>query len=424
MIYTRLQDSGGLSLDAMKKQFFKGLKALGKRERVLLIPPDITRLHGLGGTLAVWAVEYYKDAVKAILPALGTHVAMTEAEINLMYPGVDHNLFVTHDWRNDIVTLGTIPASFIEEVSEERLSYSWKAQVNKLLISGGFDLILSLGQVVPHEVVGMANHTKNIFIGTGGAEGINKSHYLGAVYGMERMMGRADSPVRAILDYAHQNFAADMPLVFALTVVGRNPKGEMVPMGLFLGDDRGCFDEACDLSLKVNFTMVEKPLQKVVVYLDPKEYRSTWLGNKSIYRTRMAIADGGELIVLAPGVHTFGEDAEIDRLIRKYGYCGTEETLKAVTQNEDLKTNLSAAAHLIHGSSEERFSIRYCPGALTQKEVESVGYLYGDLAENEAKYRSETTIEGMNTDSEGNSYYFISNPAVGLWAHPDRFKDE
>ncbi|MDD4219194.1 MAG: lactate racemase domain-containing protein [Sphaerochaetaceae bacterium] len=423
MIYTRLQDSSGISLDAMKKQFFKGLKALGKRERVLLIPPDITRLHGLGGTLAVWAVEYYQEAVKAILPALGTHVPMTEAEINTMYPGLDHNLFVNHDWRNDIVTLGTIPASFIEEVSEGRLSYSWKAQVNKLLISGGFDLILSLGQVVPHEVVGMANHTKNIFIGTGGAEGINKSHYLGAVYGMERMMGRADSPVRAILDYAHTNFAADMPLVFALTVVGRNSNGEMVPKGLFLGDDRACFDEACELSLKVNFTMVEQPLKKVVVYLDPNEYRSTWLGNKSIYRTRMAIADGGELIVLAPGVHTFGEDEEIDRLIRKYGYCGTDAVLKAVTQNDDLKANLSAAAHLIHGSSEGRFSVRYCPGALTQQEVESVGYLYGDLAQAKAKYITDSTVEGLNTDAEGNSYYFISNPAVGLWAHPDRFEN-
>jgi len=423
MVHARIQDTNGITLEAMKKQFFKGLKALGKRERVLLVPPDITRLHGLGGMLAVWAVEYYQDAVKAILPALGTHVAMTDQELNIMYPNIDHSLFVEHDWRNDIVTLGTVPASFIEQVSEGRLSYSWKAQVNKMLVSDGYDLILSLGQVVPHEVIGMANHTKNIFVGTGGAEGINKSHYLGAVYGMERIMGRADSPVRAILDYAFENFAQDLPIVFGLTVVGRNSDGQMVPMGFFMGDDRVCFNEACEVSLKVNFTMVDQPLKKVVVFLDPGEFRTTWLGNKSIYRTRMAIADEGELIVLAPGVHTFGEDKEIDRLIRKYGYRGTDYVLQAVAQNDELKQNLSAAAHLVHGSSEERFTIRYCPGHLSRDEVESVGYQYGELALMHERYVNASIKDGWNTTGDGERYYYISNPAVGLWAHADRFKD-
>lgn len=421
MVHTRLQDLNGLDLDTMKKQFFKGLKSLGKRERVLLLPPDITRLHGLGGTLAVWAVEYYGDAVKAILPALGTHVPMTAEEMDTMYPGVEHSLFVAHDWRNDIVTLGTVPASFIEEVSEGRLSYSWKAQVNKLLVSGGFDLILSLGQVVPHEVIGMANHTKNIYVGTGGVEGINKSHYLGAVYGMERIMGRADSPVRAVLDYAHTHFAKELPIVFALTVVGRDDKGKMTPMGLFMGDDRACFDQACELSLKANFTMVDHTMRKVVVYLDPGEYRSTWLGNKSVYRTRMAIADKGELIVLAPGVHTFGEDKEIDRLIRKYGYRGTDTVLHAVAQNDDLKENLSAAAHLIHGSSDGRFTIRYCTKDLSREEIESVGYTFGDLQGMQDRYMAKDIKDGWNTTEDGEEYYFVSNPAVGLWAHADRF---
>lgn len=423
MVHARLQDAGGLDLEAMKRQFLKGLKALGKRERVLLIPPDITRLHGLGGTLAVWAVEYYQGAVKAILPALGTHVPMTSEEMDIMYPGVDHALFVEHDWRNDIVTIGTVPATFIEKVSEGRLSYAWKAQVNNLLINGGFDLILSLGQVVPHEVIGMANHTKNIYVGTGGSEGINKSHYLGAVYGMERIMGRADSPVRAVLDYAHEAFASNLPIVFALSVVGRDRKGKMVPMGLFMGDDRACFDEACKLSLQVNFTMVTEPLKKVVVYLDPGEFRTTWLGNKSIYRTRMAIADGGELIVLAPGVHTFGEDAEIDRLIRAYGYRGTDHVLKSVAAHAELQENLSAAAHLIHGSSEGRFTIRYCPGKLTRAQMESVGYSYGDLQQMGERYRPATVTEGWNTTEDGERYYYIANPAVGLWAHADRMKD-
>ena len=406
----------------MKKHFHKGLKNLGNRQRVLLIPPDITRLHGLGGLLAVWAVEYYKDKVKAILPALGTHIPMTSDEIDVMYPGVDHSLFVNHDWRNDVITLGTVPSSFIEKVSEGKLSYSWKAQVNKLLVSGGFDLILSLGQVVPHEVIGMANHSKNIFVGTGGTEGINKSHYLGAVYGMERIMGRADSPVRAVLDYAHIHFASTLPIVFALTVVKRDDSGEMIPSGLFVGDDRECFDEASKLSLSVNFIMVDTPLKKVVVYLDPHEFRTTWLGNKAIYRTRMAIADGGELIIIAPGVRSFGEDKEIDRLIRKYGYNGTDYVLNAVSRNDELKENLSAAAHLIHGSSDNRFSITYCPSGIKEKDIISVGYKYDNFEELEKRYIIEGVKEGFNTTSDGEEYYYISNPAIGLWAHESRFQ--
>jgi len=421
MVHARVQDVKGLSLESMKRSFFKGLEAIGKRERVLLVPPDITRLHGLGGTLAVWAVEYYGKAVKEILPALGTHVAMTDEELDIMFPGVDKALFSVHDWRNDVVTIGTVPAEHIEKLSEGKLYYPWKAQVNKRLVSGGFDLVLSLGQVVPHEVIGMANYSKNIFVGTGGAEGINKSHYLGAVYGMERIMGRTDSPVRAVLDYAQDQFAKDIPLEYALTVVGRDATGAMKPMGLFMGNDRACYEEAAKLSLTVNFTMVDKPLDKVVVYLDPGEFRTTWLGNKSIYRTRMAIADKGELIVLAPGVARFGEDPQIDTLIRKYGYKGTPHVLAAVAANEDLKANLSAAAHLIHGSSEGRFTIRYCPGKLSQAEVESVGYAYGDLQQMSAAYPVGGMKDGWNTAPNGERFYYISNPAVGLWAHAGRF---
>lgn len=93
--------------------------------------------------------------------------------------------------------------------------------------------------------------------------------------------------------------------------------------GVFIGDDEECFLKAAELSLEVNFELLDAPLDKVVVYLDPEEFKSTWLGNKSIYRTRMAIADDGELIVLAPGVARFGEDKRIDELIRKYGYRTT-----------------------------------------------------------------------------------------------------
>jgi hypothetical protein len=273
----------------------------------------------------------------------------------------------------------------------------------------------------------MANYNKNIFVGTGGVEGINKSHFIGAAYGMERMMGHADTPVRRIFNYASENFTQHLPIVYVQTVVGLDKTdGKIKTRGLFIGDDFEVFDKAAKLALEVNFEMLDRPLRKVVVYLDPTEFKSTWLGNKSIYRTRMAIDDGGELIVLAPALVEFGEDKEIDRLIRKYGYFGTPATLKACDENEELQKNLSAAAHLIHGSSEGRFSITYCPGKgsenLTKAEIESVGFKYAEIDAMTAKYNPAALCDGFNTMQDGEEIFYISNPALGLWSFKDRFK--
>lgn len=415
-----------LSRDDLKKGLNEALDKLGERHKILAVPPDYTRLPSKAGELTEITWKYYGEKLTDILPALGTHTPMTDAQISHMFGNTPRGLFRDHDWRNDVLTLGEVPADYIREISEGKVDFTWPAQVNKLLVEGGFDLILSIGQVVPHEVVGMANYNKNILVGTGGSEGINKSHYIGAVYGMERMMGRADTPVRRVFNYATEKYLSQIPIVYVLTVVGVNEEGIEQTYGLFVGDDLEVFDRASKLSLDVNFVMVEKPLKKVVVWLDPKEFKSTWLGNKSIYRTRMAIADDGELIVIAPALKEFGEDKEIDRLIRKYGYFGTPNTLKAVSENQELRDNLSAAAHLIHGSSEGRFSITYYPGKgsenLTREEIESVGFGWGDFDEAMKKYNLPKLKEGFNILPDGEEIYYISSPALGLWAYKDRFE--
>ncbi|MDX9919642.1 MAG: lactate racemase domain-containing protein [Paludibacter sp.] len=415
------------SSDDLKKGLFEALEKMGKKYKVLAIPPDYTRLPSRAGELTEYAWQFYGDAMTDVLPALGTHSPMTPHQIEHMFGTLPASLIREHDWRNDVVTLGQVPAEFVKEVSEGAVEFSWPAQVNKLLIDGKFDLILSIGQVVPHEVVGMANYNKNIFVGTGGSEGINKSHFVGAAYGMERMMGHADTPVRRIFNYASDHFAGHLPIVYVQTVVGLDKTdGKVKCRGLFVGDDYSVFDKAAKLALEVNFDLLDRPLKKVVVYLDPTEFKSTWLGNKSIYRTRMAIDDGGELIVIAPALKEFGEDREIDRLIRKYGYFGTPQTLKACDENEELRRNLGAAAHLIHGSSEGRFSVTYCPGKgaenLTQAEIESVGFAYADIEEVTARYNPEVLKDGFNIMPDGEEIFYISNPALGLWAYRERFK--
>ena len=423
LYYARGSKTDIITPQEVKDILNKVFDGMGVKNRVLALPPDHTRLNSFAGPITEMIYGYFGDKLTDIMPALGTHAPMTDAQLDMMFGSIPHSLFRIHDWRNDVVTIGEVPKEYVEEISEGKLSFSWPAQVNKLLLDKSFDLILSIGQVVPHEVIGMANYNKNIFVGTGGNEGINKSHYLGAIYGMERIMGRAKTPVRSILEYASTHFAQELPIVYIQTVLSKGDDGEMKLRGLFIGDDFECFQKAAELSLETNFIMVEKPIKKCIVYLDPKEFASTWLGNKSVYRTRMALADGAELIVLAPALKEFGEDKTIDSLIRKYGYANTPAILKAVEENADIQENLGAAAHLIHGSSEGRFSITYCPGDhITKEEIESVNYGYAPYAEMMEKYNVTQLKDGWNTVN-GEEIFYISNPALGLWAFPDRFKD-
>ncbi len=391
-------------------------------KKVLLLPPDLTRMHSGAGKITALYYEMLKDSCQVdIMPALGTHDPMTEAECREFFgERVPLNKIVAHNWRTDVVKIDEVPGSYVKEVSEGLLDYPVNAEVNKRLLDKSYDLIISVGQVVPHEVIGMANYNKNIFVGCGGRDTINKSHFLGAVYGMERMMGRADTPVRRVFNYAEDHFLKDVPLMYVLTVTTVNG-GKVAIEGLFCGKSLKVFEAAVKMSQEKNLTFLDKPLKKVVVYLDEREFKSTWLGNKAVYRTRMAIADDGELIVLAPGVRKFGEDEGIDQLIRKYGYVGRIKVLEHYKANQDLQDNLSAAAHLIHGSSDGRFSITYAVEKLTKEEVEGVNFKYMPLKEAYQKYNPERLKDGFNKLDDGEEVFFISNPAIGLWADRSKF---
>ena len=411
---------------------------IGQVGSVLLIPPDITRFHSRGGFLTGIACREFTHvgAAVTVLPALGTHVPLNDAERERMFPGVPQPLFCHHDWRNDVVELGRIEAAWVEKTTGGAANYDWPVQVNKLLPDGGFDLIVSLGQVVPHEVVGMANHAKNLFVGTGGKEAIDKSHFAGAAYGMENMMGRTDTPVRALFDEGLRRFGGMLPpILYAQTVlsarseteaaVPHKPRGSLALRGLYCGFGRECFTQAAALARQVNVDLLDEPIHKAVVYLEPEEFRSTWLGNKAVYRTRMAMADGGELLIIAPALERFGEDDGIDALIRKHGYRPAKIIKEKTAHDPELANSLSAAAHLIHGSSEDRFTVRYCPGpGLSRREIESVGFEWGDINEAMARYDINTLATGWNTGPDGERFFFVPNPALGLWAPRERFHED
>ncbi|MBI2438749.1 MAG: DUF2088 domain-containing protein [Lentisphaerae bacterium] len=396
-----------------------GLSASGGsasgRKKVLLIPPDFSRFHSGAGAICsrLYALLAKRAAVE-LLPALGTHRPMGAAEISRMFPGVPRDCIRVHDWQTGLTPLGAIPGERLKELSAGLVDYAINIEIDQLIALGKHDAIISVGQVVPHEVIGMAGGNKNILVGCAGPDTINKSHFLGAVCNMERLMGRIESPVRALLNEAEDCLMRHLPVSYILTVRARNAAGKLVTRGLFAGNDRESFVAAARLSQAVNIVKTPR-LKKVVVYLDPGEFKSTWLGNKAIYRTRMAIADGGELLVLAPGVAEFGEAAIIERLIRRYGYRGTPATLQAVSADAQLRENLAAAAHLIHGSSEGRFTINYAPGGLSRADIEGVGFGYADLGQALARYNPAKLKEGFNTLSGGEEIYYIANPALGLW---------
>ncbi|MYB95102.1 DUF2088 domain-containing protein [Candidatus Poribacteria bacterium] len=402
------------------------LKLGGIPKKILVIPPDITRLHSNAGELTQILYELW-DAANGttfdILPAIGTHAPMTKAQTAEMYGDLPKATYHVHNWRTGLYHFGEVPSELVQEVSGGKLDYSIPVAVNRRLVGAGlpspYELIISVGQVIPHEVIGIANGFKNILVGAGGVEMINKSHFLGAVDGMERLMGRTDTSVRRVLNYAHANYLKPLGILYVMSVMDADTSGERVMRGLYVGDDAQTFETAAELSRAVNMTFLDAPLEKVVVYLDPREFKSTWLGNKAIYRTRMAMADDGELIIIAPGLREFGEDAEIDRLIRKYGYRGTPVTLNAVSENPELQENLSAAAHLIHGSTEGRFKVVYATEHLTQTEIESVGYQWAPLKEVIAQYNPETLADGFND----NGFFYISEPGQGLWALRSRFSE-
>ena len=406
---------GGLSFEQLKECAAESVKGRDLK-KVLLIPPDITRLNSGAGIITSLYYELLDGVHVDVLPALGTHKPMTRDEqVAFFGGGIPAERFLVHDWRDGVTKIGEVPADFVCEVSGGLMNESLDVEISNYLLDPSYDLILSIGQVVPHEVVGLANYTKNIVVGCGGSRFINMSHMLGAVCGMEQIMGKDHSPVRKVFDYAEEHFISKLPLEYALTVtVTEGEKTDII--GLYIGKGREGFNRAVELSRKHNLIWLDEPIEKCVVWLDEREFHSTWLGNKAIYRTRMAMADDGHLIIIAPGVKMFGEDSEIDRLIRKFGYVGRDKILDLCKSEPELQNNLSAAAHLIHGSTDGRFKVTYAAGKLSRDEVLGVAFDYMPYDDALSKYDPRTLKTGYNTMPNGEKVFFIENPALGLWA--------
>lgn len=393
-----------------------------KPRKVLLLPPDITRAHSGAGWITNILYHFFADEVGAdvyVIPTLGQHVPHTPEQNRWMFGDIPEERILVHDWRNGCKTVGTIPASYVKAVSGGAADWDIPVSLNRLVLEEPWDIIVNIGHVVPHEVLGFANHNKNYFIGLGGKDTICASHLASACYGIENNLGTLITPVRHCFNKAESEFLGHLPDVYIQVVMRYNERGELVHSGFYCGDDLDTYLLAAKQSRDENITIVP-PLKKVVAVMQGDEFFSTWVANKAVYRTRKAMADGGELLIIAPGLKRFGEQEEVDRIIRKYGYAGTARVMEAWRKNEDLQDLAHATAHLIHGSSEGRFRITYAPGHLSREEIESVHYNYMDIEEALARYPIDKLQNGFNRMPDGEEIYFISTPSAGLWTTQDK----
>ena len=384
--------------------------------RVLLLPPDLTRAHSGAGRITEMLYEGLAGSEVAVIPTLGQHQPHTEEENRWMFGSIPHGIIYPHDWREGVTRVGTIPAAMVAETTGGAADWEIPVDLNTRLMTQPWDLVINVGHVVPHEVLGFANHNKNYFIGLGGKESICASHIAAAVYGIENNLGTLVTPLRACFNWAEEKYLGHLPDVYLQIVMRRDKDEKLVTSGIYVGDDLETYLAAARASRKQNVMTFDNPVRKIVAVMQADEFRSTWVANKAVYRTRMALADGGELLVIAPGLERFGEQPEVDALIRKYGYTGTERILRLYRTEKDLQEIAHGTAHLIHGSSEGRFTIRYAPGHLSRTEIEGVGYEYADLSEALTRYAPEHMAEGWNTMPDGEEVFYISTPSAGLWS--------
>lgn len=385
--------------------------------RVLLLPPDITRMHSGAGRLTEILYNLLAgEAEVHVIPTLGQHVPHSAAENRQMFGSIPNERIHAHDWRGGGVPVGEVPARMVDQESDGLADWPLPISLNRQLMEEPWDLVINVGHVVPHEVLGFANHNKNYFIGLGGKDSICASHMMAAACGIENNLGNLVTPLRACFNWAEDQFLSRLPDFYVQVVLARDSAGALVHTGLYVGDDLETYLAAARQSRDENITLFDEPVQKIVCVMQGDEFFSTWVANKAIYRTRLAMADGGELVIIAPGLKRFGEQPDVDALIRKYGYCGTERVMEQYRANADMQDLAHATAHLIHGSSEGRFTVTYAPGHLSRAEVEQVHFRFADIGQMLDRYQPHRRQQGWNTTADGERFYFIPTPSAGLWA--------
>jgi hypothetical protein len=223
------------------------------------------------------------------------------------------------------------------------ISHAVPVSINKLLAPGIYDTVLVFGATVPHEVAGFAGGAKYFFPGVAGPELTHTTHWLGALAGIENIIGQVETPTRKLIEAAADFISAR--IISLNTVVSREADGELVTYALFTGEIRQAFRRAAEVSKQVHIRYTDRKYKRVIALLDP-HYDELWVGGKASYKLGAIIEEGGELIIYAPHLTKLSETH--GALIEKYGYAPLESVRDMLGVSAELRENLCIAAHLAH----------------------------------------------------------------------------
>ena len=336
-----------LTVATLTEIVHQALDVIQPGERVLAIIPDKTRDDNTHQLFPIAAEFLSKRGVASFdaLVAQGTHPPMSQAQKLAKIGDADFNgLLFDHRWDEpeELITLGELSGETVRELTGGLIEQAVPVSINKLLAPGVYDTVLVIGATVPHEVAGFAGGAKYFFPGVAGPELTHTTHWLGALTGIENVIGRVETPTRRLIEAAAELITAR--IISLNTVVSRND-GELVTYALFTGDIREAFRRAAEVSRQVHIRYTERKYKTVVALLDP-HYDELWVGGKASYKLGAIIEEGGELIIYAPHLTKLSETH--GTLIEKYGYAPLESVRDMLGVSEELRENLCIAAHLAH----------------------------------------------------------------------------
>ena len=325
----------------------QALDVIQPGERVLAVIPDKTRddnTHELFPIAAEFLSERGVTSFDALV-AQGTHPPMSAAQKLSKIGNADfRGLFFDHRWDkpDELIVLGELSAESVTELTGGLVAQAVPVSINKLLAPGVYDAVLVFGATVPHEVAGFAGGAKYFFPGVAGPELTHTTHWLGALAGIENIIGQVETPTRRLIEAAADLITAR--IVSLNSVVSRSD-GELLTYALFTGDIRDAFRRAAEVSRQVHIRYTGRKYKRVVALLDP-HYDELWVGGKASYKLGAIIEEGGELIIYAPHLTKLSETH--GALIEKYGYAPLESVRDMLGVSQELRENLCIAAHLAH----------------------------------------------------------------------------
>jgi len=395
--------------------------------KVGLLIPERLRLQ-LGTASAVMAAY---DAFIArgrqveLLVAATPGEAQSPAVIAALLPGVPAELIFCHAWRDAGISLGEVPRDVVAAHCGGMVDSPLPITLNAALCDGRYDGLLNLELVLPHAQLGFTGPPQNLVWGHAGLATHQAAADLAARTGWENNLANLVPPLRQCLAWGAKELLngglIKLPPIAHLAIVcGDDSHRRRAPLALYAGPDDECYLLAALLARKQNVAALDEPLPRVVALLSGDQFDTLWSAVEVVSCLRMALNAGGELLLIAPGLIELSSDAATAALVARHGYAGAAELAAAARREPELAAEAVAAAHLRQGSTEGRFWITVATDGLDAETLRRANLKHVELSEAYLRYRPAHRRGGWNTTDDGEKFYYVPNPAEGLWSTKQR----